>query len=66
MMSRLAAVVHVEFEVKAGQPDEVAITALVGGIGAMKLAIERGITGTAQTGVVQGSVQANIVEQTVT
>jgi hypothetical protein len=30
------------------------------------LAIERGITGTAQTGVVQGSVQTDIVEQTVT
>ena len=28
--------------------------------------IERGITGTAQTDVVQGSVQANIVEQSVT
>jgi len=65
-MPRMAAVVRVEFEVKAGQPDEVAATALVGGIGAMKLAIERGITGTAQTGVVQGSVLADIVEQTVT
>ena len=32
----------------------------------MKLAIERGITGTAQTGVRERSVQAKIVEQTVT
>jgi hypothetical protein len=39
---------------------------LAGGVGALKLAIERGITATAQTGVVQGSVRANIVEQTVT
>jgi hypothetical protein len=30
------------------------------------LAIERSITGTAQTGVVPGSVQADIVGQTVT
>jgi hypothetical protein len=44
---------------------DTATTALVGGIGAMKLAIERGITRTAQTDVVQGSVQANIVEQNV-
>jgi len=65
-MPRMAAVVRVEFEVKAGQPDGLAATAVVGGIGAMKLAIERGITGTAQTGVVQGSVLADIVEQTVT
>ena len=65
-MPRMAAIVRVEFEVKAGQPVELADTALVGGIGAMKLAIERGITGTAQTGVVQGSVLADIVEQTVT
>ena len=65
-MPRMAAVVRVEFEVKAGHPHDLAATALVGGIGAMKLAIERGITGTAQTGVVQGSVLADIVEQTVT
>jgi hypothetical protein len=57
------AVVHVEFELKQGQPEDAATTALNGGIGALKLAIERGITGTAQTAVVQGSVQANIVEQ---
>ena len=36
-----------------------------GGVGALKLAIERGITGTAQTGVMPGSVQATIVEQAV-
>ena len=65
-MPRMAAVVRVEFEVNAGQPDGLAATALVRGIGAMKLAIERGTTGTAQTGVVQGSVLADIVEQTVT
>jgi hypothetical protein len=43
-----------------------AVTALTGGISALKLAIERGITGTAQTGVLEGSVQANIVERTIT
>ena len=65
MMPKMAAVVRVEFELKEGVPVDTATTALVGGIGAMKLAIERGITRTAQTGVVQGSVQANIVEQNV-
>ncbi len=66
MMPRMAAVVRVEFEVKQGLPEDTAATALAGGIGALKLAIERGITGTAQTGVMQSSVQANIVEQIVT
>jgi hypothetical protein len=65
-MPRISAVIRVEFEFKQGLPQDTATTALAGGIGALKLAIERGITGTAQTGVVQGSVQANIVEQTVT
>ena len=66
MMPRMAAVVRVEFELKQGLSEDMATTALAGGIGALKLAIERGITGTAQTGVVQGSVQANIIEQTLT
>ena len=61
----MTAVVRVEFELKQGHEDA-ASTALARGIGAMKLAIERGITGTAQTGVREGSVQAKIVEQTVT
>jgi hypothetical protein len=65
-MPRMAAVVRVEFELNQGQSEGVAFTALNGGIGALKLAIERGITGTAQTGVREGSVQAKIVEQTVT
>jgi hypothetical protein len=61
----MTAVVRVEFELKQGQSDDTATTALAGGIGALKLAIERGITGIAQTGVREGSVQATIVEQTV-
>jgi hypothetical protein len=65
-MPRMAAVVRVEFELKQGQSEDAATTALNGGIGALKLAIERGITGNAQTGVVQGSVQASIVEQSLT
>jgi hypothetical protein len=65
MMPRMAALIRVEFEVKQGLPDDTAATALAGGIGALKLAIERGITGTGQTGVMQSSVQATIVEQTV-
>ena len=65
-MPRMAAVVRVEFELNQGQSENVAFTALDGGIGALKLAIARGITGTAQTGVRERSVQAKIVEQTVT
>ncbi len=65
-MPRMAAVVRVEFELEQGLSEDTATTALAGGTGALKLAIERGITGTAQTGVVQGSVQGNIIEQTVT
>ena len=41
MMPKMAAVVRVEFELKEGVPVDTATTALVGGIGAMKLAIER-------------------------
>jgi hypothetical protein len=65
-MPRMTAVVRVEFELKQGQSENIAVTALTGGISALKLAIERGITGTAQTGVLEGSVQANIVERTIT
>ena len=65
-MPRMTAVVRVEFELKQGQSENIAVTALAGGISALKLATERGITGTAQTGVLEGSVQANIVEQTIT
>lgn len=65
-MPRMTAVIRVEFELKQGQSEDVAVTALAGGIGALKLAVERGITGTAQTGVLEGSVQATIVEQTIT
>jgi hypothetical protein len=46
-----------------GQAGNVANTALIGGVGALKLAIERGVTGTGQTGVKPGTVQANIVDQ---
>ena len=65
-MPKMTAIVRIEFELNQGQSGDVATTALNGGIGALKLAIERGITGTAQTGVREGSVQAKIVEQTVT
>ena len=62
-MPTMTAVVRVQFELKQGQSEDVASVALKGGIGALKLAIERGITGTAQTGVLQGSVRAAVVEQ---
>ncbi len=62
-MPKMTAVINVEFELKQGQSQGVASA---GGIGALKLAIERGITGTVQTAVQEGSVQANIVEQTIT
>jgi hypothetical protein len=39
---------------------------LIGGVGALKLAIERGVTGAGQTGVKPGTVQANIVDQEIT
>ena len=65
-MPRMAAVDRVEFELEQELSEDTATTALAVGIGALKLAIERGITGTAQTGVVQGSVPGNIIEQTVT
>ena len=58
--------VHVEFELLEGQADNMANTALIGGVGALKLAIERGVTGTGQTGVKPGTVQANIVDQEIT
>jgi hypothetical protein len=59
-MPRMTALFRVEFELKQGQSEDVASAALVGGVGALKFAIERGITGTAQTGVLEGSVQAAI------
>ena len=65
-MMKMIATVRVEFELLEGQAKETANTALVGGIGALKLAIERGVTGTGQTGVKPGTVQANIVDQTIT
>jgi hypothetical protein len=65
-MKKMSATVHVEFELNQGQPEESAHTALNGGVGALKLAIERGVTGASQTGVKQGSVQAQIVEKTIT
>ena len=41
---------QVEFELLEGQ-ENTANKALIGGVGALKLAIERGVTGTGQTGV---------------
>jgi hypothetical protein len=44
----MTATVHVGFELLEGQADNMANTALIGGVGALKLAIERGVTGTGQ------------------
>jgi hypothetical protein len=64
-MTKMIATVHVEFELLEGQANNTANTALIGGVGALK-AIERGLTGTGQTGVKPGTVQANIVNQKIT
>jgi hypothetical protein len=64
-MTKMTATVHVEFELLEGQ-ESTADTALIGGVGALKLAIERGVTGTAQTGVKPGTVQAKIAERQIT
>ena len=53
-MTKMTATVHVEFELLKGQANNTANTALIGGVGALKLAIERGLTGTGQTGVNSG------------
>jgi hypothetical protein len=63
-MTKMTATVHVEFELLEGQANNTANTAL--SVGALKLAIERGVTGTGQTGVKPGTVQANIVDQKIT
>jgi hypothetical protein len=65
-VTKMTATVHVEFELLEGQANNTANTALIGGVGALKLAIERGLTGTSQTGVKPGTVQANIVDQKIT
>jgi hypothetical protein len=62
-MTKMTATVQVEFELLEGQASNTADTAL---IGALKLAIERGVTGTGQTGVKPGTVQAKIVERQIT
>jgi hypothetical protein len=65
-VTKMTATVRVEFELLVGQASNTANTALIGGVGALKLAIERGLTGTGQTGVKLGTVQANIVDQKAT
>ena len=67
-MAKMTATVHIEFELLEGQANDRANTALMGGVGALKLAIERGVTGTSQsqTGVKPGTVRANIVDQKIT
>jgi hypothetical protein len=62
-MTKMTATVQVEFELLEGQENNTANKALIGGVGALKLAIERGVTGTGQTGVKPGTVQASIVDQ---
>jgi hypothetical protein len=62
-MTKMTATVHVEFELLEGKANNTANTALIGGVGALKLAIERGVTCTGQTGVKPGTVQANIIGQ---
>ena len=54
-MTKMTATVHVEFELLEGQANNTANTALIGGVGSLKLAIERGVTGTGQTGVKPGT-----------
>jgi hypothetical protein len=54
------------FELLEGQARNVADTALIGGVSALKLAIERGVTGTGQTGAKPGTVQAKIAERQIT
>ena len=44
-MAKMTATVQVEFELLEGQ-ENTANKALIGGVGALKLAIERGVTGT--------------------
>ena len=56
---------HVEFEILQGRANNTANTVLIGGA-ALKLAIERGVTGTGQTGVKPGTVQAKILDQKIT
>jgi hypothetical protein len=63
VMTKMTATVHVEFELLEGQANNTANTALIGGVGTRKLAIERGVTGTGQTGVNPVTVQANIIGQ---
>jgi hypothetical protein len=65
-MAKMTATVHVEFELLEGQEFNTADTALIGGVGALKLAIERGVAGTGQTGVKPGTVQAKIAERQIT
>jgi hypothetical protein len=65
-VTKMTATVNVEFELLEGQANNTANTALIGGVGALKLAIERGVTGTGQTAVKPGTVQANIVDQKIT
>ena len=64
-MAKMTATVRVQFELLEGQ-ENTANKALIGGVGALKLAIERGVTGTGQTGVKPGTVQASIVDQEIT
>jgi hypothetical protein len=44
-MAKMTATVKVEFELLEGQANNTANTALIAGVGALKLAIERGVTG---------------------
>jgi hypothetical protein len=54
--------VMVEFELLEGA-STCADMALIGGVSALRLAIERGVTGTGQTGVKPGTFQAKIPER---
>jgi hypothetical protein len=55
---------QINHELLEGQESNIAETALIGGVGALKLAIERGVTGTSRTGVKPGTVQAKIAART--
>jgi hypothetical protein len=47
-MTKMTATVRVEFELLESQEPNTADAALIGGVGALKLAIERGVTGTSE------------------
>jgi hypothetical protein len=64
-MTKMSATIRVEFELKEGQPENVATAALQRGKGELARAIEHGVTGVGSTGVKQGSVRVDILKQNI-